>query len=61
MRARSLYDRVGVIKGNGETDYYPEKSKSAAATAPEQLNEKGVPDASVPAPTPVQTGTDDVD
>lgn len=61
VRARSLYDRVGVIKGNGETDYYPEKSKAAAATASEQLNEKGVNGSSVPAAAAVQTGADDVD
>lgn len=62
VRARSLYDRVGIIKGNGETNYYPEKSQAAAAaTASEQLNEKGVSDASVPAPAAVPTGTDDVD
>lgn len=65
VRARSLYDRVGVIKSNGAIDYYPEKSRPAAttgtATASEQLNEKGVHDASVPAPAAVPTGTDDVD
>ena len=29
IRARSLYDRLGVIQPGGKIDFYPEKSKSA--------------------------------
>jgi len=59
VRARSLYDRVGIIKSNGEVDHYPEQKKADAA-----LNEKhanGVAPAAATPAVAVQTNDDDVD
>lgn len=32
LRSRSLYDRIGVIKGDGKLDYYPSKTAPATTT-----------------------------
>ncbi|KAK8076133.1 CRAL/TRIO domain protein, partial [Apiospora phragmitis] len=55
VRARSLYDRVGVIKGNGEVDHYPAKKASTDA-----LDEKRANGVAAPA-VAAQTNADDVD
>ena len=41
VRGKSLYDRIGVIKGGGEVDVYPERSSSTAKPS-EHGNEDGV-------------------
>jgi hypothetical protein len=41
VRARSFYDRIGVLKGNGKVDFYPEKGKGKAkASEGAQVAEK---------------------
>ncbi|KAK7990533.1 hypothetical protein PG990_014813 [Apiospora arundinis] len=62
VRARSLYDRVGIIKSNGEVDHYPEQKKAGSADA--ALDEKhanGVAPAAATPAVAVQTNDDDVD
>jgi hypothetical protein len=50
VRARSLYDRTGVIKAGGKVDFYP-------TPADEEAKANG----GVPAPSTVETSADDVD
>ncbi len=49
VRARSLYDRTGVIKPGGEVDFYPVAGEAAKA------------DGGPPAHATVETSADDVD
>ena len=56
LRARSFYDRTGVLLPGGKVNFYPSAKKEDT----EVLAEK-VADVKLDAPVPVQTAADDVD
>ncbi len=63
IRARTLYDRQGMIGRGGEVDFYPEQRKEAAAADGVNgvLEAKSATSSSPPLPTNANAGADDVD
>ncbi|KAM7204552.1 putative phosphatidylinositol transfer protein csr1 protein [Rhypophila sp. PSN 637] len=68
IRARSLYDRIGILQPGGKVDYYPPASFASAAKAAASATaidavvaEKTGSAASAPAPVPVAVAVDDDD
>ena len=69
IRARSLYDRIGVIKPGGDVDYYPSAEAQAQAAAEAAKAPAANGSAAAPAPVaapaatapPVDTSADDLD
>lgn len=55
LRARSLYDRTGLIKEGGEIDYYPEQLYGKAEEKVAAVTNNG------PVPAAANTSADDVD
>lgn len=65
IRARSLYDRIGVLQPGGKVDYYPPPSAAltaataTASTADPVISEKTSAAVSTPTPAPVSIVDDD--
>ena len=64
IRARSYYDRAGLIQPGGKIDFYPTAAKATTVPetkVPETIKAVAAPPAAAPKNAPVETTPDDID